>query len=362
MIKFLDLNNQYLSIKNEIDLAISDVIQNSLFIGGRHVNKFEENFAAYQNVDHCIGVGNCTDALEIAIESLELPKGSEIIVPANSFIASAEAIQRVGHKIVFCDANSSDYTINLDDLEARINSNTSAIVVVHLYGHPCEMDSIQVIAKKYNLKIIEDCAQAVGAEFKNKKLGGIGDIGCFSFYPGKNLGAYGDAGAIVTNDEILAKKCRMIANHGRIDKYDHQFVGRNSRLDGIQAAILNVKLKYLDRWIFHRNEVANLYIDKLVDYSDITLPIKQEWAKHSYHLFVIRHPQRDKIIESCKKLNIQTSIHYPIALPKLEAFKYLNQSKENGFSWENDNNLLSLPIGEHIDIEILKNKLSLLEV
>ena len=360
MIKFLDLHYQYLSIKNEIDLVISNVISSSSYIGGRYVSEFEENFADFQGVNHCIGVGNCTDALEIAIESLDLPKGSEIIVPANSFIASAEAVIRTGHKIVFCDANSSDYTINLNDIVGRINENTAAILVVHLYGHPCDMDAVKVIAQKFNLKIIEDCAQAVGAEYKSKKLGGIGDIGCFSFYPGKNLGAYGDAGAIVTNNESLAKKCRMIANHGRIGKYDHEFVGRNSRLDGIQAAILNVKLKFLDEWITHRNLIAEEYLKELVNFADVILPIKQEWANHAYHLFVIRHPDRNTIIDKCAQLEIQTSIHYPIALPKLKAFEYCGQSKEKGFCWANDHKLLSLPIGEHIDLDELKIKLNLL--
>jgi len=360
MIKFLDLQAQYLSMKSEIDYAISSVINDSSFVGGRYVAGFEENFAAFQNVSHCIGVGNCTDALEIAIESLELPKESEIIVPANTFIASAEAIKRAGHKIVFCDANDSDYTINIEDMTRRINSNTSAIIAVHLYGHPCDMDPIKKIAKKYKLKIIEDCAQAVGAEYKFKKLGGIGDIGCFSFYPGKNLGAYGDGGAIVTNDEFLAKKCRMLANHGRIGKYDHEFVGRNSRLDGLQAAILSVKLKYLDIWISHRNQVANVYLEELTKLSDIYLPVKQVWAKHAYHLFVIRSSKKYEIIEKCNKLDIQTGVHYPIALPKLKAFEYLDQAKEEGFCWVSDSDLLSLPIGEHVNIDELKSKLKLL--
>lgn len=357
MIKFLDLGEQYLSIKSDIDFAISKVLSNSSFIGGEHVAEFEENFADFQEVSHCIGVGNCTDALEIAIESLELPLGSEIIVPANSFIASAEAIVRAGCKPVFCDANSSDYTININDLIKRINDNTSAILIVHLYGHPCDVDEVIKIAQKFRLKIIEDCAQAVGSEYKGHKLGGLGDIGCFSFYPGKNLGAYGDAGAIVTNNELLAKKCRMIANHGRIAKYNHEFVGRNSRLDGIQAAILNVKLNFLNKWISHRNLVANLYLNELGSFSNMILPVKQKWAVHAYHLFVVRHQNRSSIIEKCSKLGIQTSIHYPIALPKLKAFKYLEQSEEKGFCWVEDVNLLSLPIGEHINLDSLKRKL-----
>jgi len=351
MVKFLDLNKQYLSIKDQIDSKISEVIRDSAFIGGKHLAEFEERFAGYHEAKFCVGVGNGTDALEIAIEALDLPARSEIIVPANSFISSAEAVTRAGHKIQFCDVNSDDYTINLADLKKRINKNTSAIMAVHLYGHPCDMDGLLDLQKTYNLKIIEDCAQAHGAEYKGKKIGAIGDIGCFSFYPGKNLGAYGDGGAILSNDEELIIKSRMIANHGRISKYNHEFEGRNSRLDGLQAAILNVKLEHLDKWIDTRIEVADDYLAGLADFGDITLPVRQEWAKQSYHLFVIRHPYRDKFQEDLKKDGIATGIHYPIALPKLQAFDYLNQSKLKGFAWTSDKELLSLPIGEHINTE-----------
>tara|TARA_B100000780_G_C21125273_1_gene456400 strand:- start:1140 stop:2240 length:1101 start_codon:yes stop_codon:yes gene_type:complete len=353
MIKFLDLQKQYLSIQDEIDTAIKDVIQNSSFIGGKDISYFEESFAHYQDSSHCIGVANGTDALEIAIESLDLPKNSEVIVPANSFISSAEAVSRQGLKVVFCDVNSSDFTINIKDLEKRLTSKTSAIMAVHLYGHPCDMDSLSLIAKNNNLRIIEDCAQAHGAEYKDKRVGSIGDIGCFSFYPGKNLGAYGDAGAIVTNDETLAKKSRMIANHGRIEKYNHEFEGRNSRMDGLQAAILNVKLTKLDMWTSQRILLADTYLDLLKDFTEIILPSRKEWAKQVYHLFVIRSDSRDSLQKSLKEEGIATGIHYPIALPKLKAFEYLNQSKEEGFAWKSDNTLLSLPIGDHLDVEDL---------
>ena len=350
MIKFLDLHEQYLSIKEEIDNVISVVINESAFIGGKYVKQFEDNFANYQQAKYCIGVGNGTDALEIAIEALNLPKDSEIIVPANSFIASAEAVSRTGHKIVFCDANSDDYTINIEDVKKRITNNTSAIMAVHLYGHPCDMDPLLEIAQKYNLKIIEDCAQAHASEYKDRKVGAIGDIGCFSFYPGKNLGAYGDGGAIVTNNKKLEIKCRMIANHGRIAKYDHEFEGRNSRLDGLQATILNVKLRHLDEWTDRRIMLADEYLNQLKDVVDIILPVRQKWAKQAYHLFVIRHPHRDKLQEKLKQAGIQTGVHYPIALPKLKAFKHLGQRDEQGFSWVSDRQLLSLPIDVSIDL------------
>lgn len=351
MIKFLDLHSQYLSIKEEVDRAISDVISESAFIGGKYVSQFEEYFADYQQVKYCVSVGNGTDALEIAIESLDLPKDGEIIVPANSFIASAEAVSRSGHKVVFCDARSDDYTIDIVDLKKRISPNTVAIVAVHLYGHPCDMDPLRDLANEYNLKIIEDCAQAHGAEYKGKKVGAIGDIGCFSFYPGKNLGAFGDGGAIVTNCEEMAIRSRMIANHGRIAKYDHKFEGRNSRLDGLQAAILNVKLRYLDGWTDNRIMIANEYLERLKDLPQITLPVRQDWAKQVYHLFVIRHSNRDKLQEKLKESGIQTGIHYPIALPRLKAYERQGQSSEDGFAWESGNLLLSLPIGSHLSIQ-----------
>ena len=360
MIKFLDLHAQYSSIKNEIDNAISSVINESAFIGGRHVKQFEENFSKYQQVRYCVGVGNGTDALEIAIEALNLPQGSEIIVPANSFIASAEAVTRAGFNIVFCDANSDDYTIDIKDIKNRITQNTSAIIAVHLYGHPCDMGPLLEISSTYNLKIIEDCAQAHGAEYKGRRVGSIGDIGCFSFYPGKNLGAYGDGGAIVTNNEELAVKCRMISNHGRIAKYNHEFEGRNSRLDSLQAAILNVKLQYLDVWIDHRVMIANIYIDEMKNITNVRVPRISSLVKHAYHLFVIQHPERDKLKECFKLEEIETGIHYPVALPKLQAFNYIDSNCNEFVACQIDKNLLSLPIGEHISVDDVKRVVNLI--
>lgn len=348
MVKFLDIKTQYDSIKDEIDQAIKNVINDSAFIGGKYVEQFEKEFAAYQEAKYCVGVGNGTDALEIAIEALNLPKNSEIIVPANSFIASAEAVTRSGNKVVFCDCDKTNYTISIDSLRSKITRNTKALIAVHLYGHPCDMDEILKIAKENSLRIIEDCAQAHGAEYKRKKVGALGDIGTFSFYPGKNLGAYGDGGAILTNDDDLAKRCKMIANHGRIEKYNHEFEGRNSRLDGLQAAILSVKLKYLDEWTNKKIEVANYYLDNLKDIDDIVLPKKEDWAKQVYHLFVIRTSKRDELKQYLKDNEIESGIHYPISLPKLKAYSYTNQSNENFFANRTDSSLLSLPINECI--------------
>lgn len=347
-VKFLDLYQQYLGISNEIDLAIADTIKDSNFIGGKSVKRFEDEFAKYNDIEHCIGVGNGTDALEIAIQSLNLPPNSEVIVPANAFIACSEAVSRNNLRIVFCDVDSGTYTIDVDDLAKRITAKTSAIMAVHLYGHPCDMYKIQEIASYHGIKVIEDCAQAHGAEYFGKKLGVFGDISTYSFYPGKNLGAYGDAGAIVTNDQDLAILCRRIANHGREKKYNHLIEGRNSRLDALQAAILSVKLKYLDDWVNIRNEIAHRYIHGLSDITSLCLPVVGENVKHAFHLFVLRLGERDLLQQHLKDKRIETGVHYPVALPNQKAYDHLGQSSDQFFAWTYGKDALSLPIGEHL--------------
>lgn len=351
MIKFLNLTAQYDAIKTEIDAAIAKVIAEAAFISGPYAAKFEQEFAAWVGAQHCIGVGNGTDAIEIAIEALNLPKGSEIIVPGNSFIASSEAVTRSGHKVVFADADRTCYTLDPDSVRSKLSERTAAIMAVHLYGHPCDMDALGAIARERGLKIIEDCAQAHGAEFHGRRVGTLGDVATFSFYPGKNLGAYGDAGAIVTNNEELARKMRMIANHGRIAKYDHQFEGRNSRLDGLQAAILSAKLSHLDEWTEYRIKVADRYLDGLRGISELHLPERKNWARQVYHLFVVRTERRDELVSYLEQHEVQTGVHYPIALPKLEAYSYAGQSEEDMFVNTSDKTLLSLPIGEHLSMD-----------
>jgi dTDP-4-amino-4,6-dideoxygalactose transaminase len=348
MVNFLDLKAQYQSIKSEVDQAIQNVIENSDFIGGKQVAQFEKNFSDYMGAGYCVGVANGTDALEIAIEALNIPAKSEIIVPANSFIASSEAVSRSGHRVVFSDIDKESYVISIEDIKNRITPKTKAIIAVHLYGHPCDMDELAKIAKEHDLYIIEDCAQAHGSKYKGKNVGSIGDIATFSFYPGKNLGAYGDGGAITTNNSELAVQCRKIANHGRVAKYDHDFEGRNSRLDSLQAAILNVKLKYLDGWIERRIQIANKYLLELDGIAGLILPVKQDWAEQAYHLFVIRTQRRDKLQSYLLQNNIQTGVHYPISLPKLKAYHYIGQANERMFANASDTSLLSLPIGEHL--------------
>jgi dTDP-4-amino-4,6-dideoxygalactose transaminase len=350
MVKFLDLSAQYRLIKPEIDQAIENVLVQSAFIGGDYVRSFEEDFSSYLDAKFCIGVGNGTDALEIALEAAGFPPRSEIIVPGNSFIASAEAVTRAGHDVIFADVEPGCYTLLVEDVIKRITHKTVAIIAVHLYGQPCDLDPLVKLCDERRLFLIEDCAQAHGAEYKGRKVGTLGHIGTFSFYPGKNLGAYGDAGAIVTNDRLLAERSRMIANHGRVGKYDHQFEGRNSRLDGLQASILSVKLRHLDSWTSQRIEVAKYYSKNLDGIGDLILPSRREWARHVYHLFVIRTKQRDCLVKFLVEQGIETGIHYPIALPKLKAYAHLDAVDQSAFYNKTDSQLLSLPVGDHMTL------------
>ena len=258
---------QYESIKSEIDKSIKEVLVNTSFIGGEIVTEFETNFKKYIGVNYCISCANGTDSIEILLKALDIGKGDEVIVPAISWISTSEAVSSVGGKPVFVDIDPDYYTIDLNKIEKVITNKTKAIIPVHLYGQPVDMIKLMAIAKKHNLKVIEDCAQAHGAEFKSKKIGSFGDCASFSFYPGKNLGAYGDAGAMVTNDSKVAEKARMIANHGQKEKHKHIIEGRNSRMDSIHAAVLNVKLKYLDSWTSRRIEIALKYNSLLSKFS-----------------------------------------------------------------------------------------------
>ena len=344
-IPFLDLRKQYQSLKPEIDSAIADVILSGNFIGGSVVKRFEDEFASYLCAPHCIGVGNGTDAIEIAIEALGFPKASDVLVPANSFISTSEAVTRSGCNPIFCSANPRTYLIDLDAAARCLTPNTKAIIVVHLYGQPCDMDAVMSFAHKHGLCVIEDCAQAHGAEYRGRCVGTFGDVGAFSFYPGKNLGAYGDAGAVVCQNDVLAKRIRMIANHGRVRKYDHEFEGRNSRLDALQAAVLCVKLKHLDEWITVRREVAACYSKGLAEIDGLLLPEVDGSVAHVYHLYVVRTKVRDTLQKYLADHGVETGVHYPIALPRLGAYKKLGQATTSD---PLHSEYLSLPIGEHI--------------
>jgi len=345
-IQFVDLQSQYATIKEEIDRVISDVIAKSAFIGGSYVQSFEAGFAGFCNAKYCIGVGNGTDALFIALKTLGIGAGDEVVTVANSFIATSEAITQTGARVVFVDIDPKTYNIDTNKIEAKITSRTKAIIPVHLYGQPADMDPIIALAKKHSLRIIEDAAQAHGAAYKGKTIGSLGDMACFSFYPGKNLGAYGDAGAIVTSDDALAGKARVFANHGRVDKYDHEMEGINSRLDGLQAAILGVKLKHLDAWSEARRRNAYLYNENLKG-ADLVAPMEMENVKAVYHLYVVRtkKEQRQRLQDHLNSKGIATGIHYPIALPNLKAYSYLKHNK-NDFpeATKASEEILSLPI------------------
>lgn len=355
-IKFLDLKKQYLDIKGEIETAISNVVESSAFVGGSEVSAFEEEFSEFLGGSvRTLGVANGTDALEIAIESLALPKDSVVLVPANTFAASAEAVVRNGLRVQFVDCGA-DYTMDLADLESKITEQTSAILVVHLYGQSARIEEILEIAKEKNLRVIEDCAQAHEAKFKGQCVGTFGDIATFSFYPGKNLGAYGDGGAIVSRDSVLLRKCEEIAHHGGLKKYEHRIVGRNSRLDNLQAAILRVKLRHLAAWNTRRRKVAKLYFEGFKDCDSIILPEVKDSCFCVWHLFVIRIKNRDAVMTYLKQKGIEYGLHYPIALPNCPAFSHqsyvVESSTPNASAWQEE--ILSLPMGEHLTNEEVK--------
>ena len=342
---FVDLKEQYQAIKVEIDEAIQSVIDETAFISGKYVQGFEKNFAAFCGAKHCIGVGNGTDALFIALRALGIGLEDEVIVPANSFVATSEAVTMTGARVVFVDCDPDTYNIDANLIELKITSKTKALIPVHLYGQPVNMPAICEIARKHNLKIVQDCAQAHGATFDGKSLADFGDVLCFSFYPGKNLGAYGDAGAVVTNYDEIAKRALMTANHGRIGKYDHEFEGVNSRMDGIQGAVLNVKLKYLEQWNENRRRNADIYNHFLKDIPNLSLPYTLPNVKHVYHLYVIRSKQRNALQHFLRENGVATGIHYPTSLPKLKAYQYLGHKPDDfPVATQYQNEILSLPM------------------
>lgn len=345
-IPFVDLKSQYLSIKTEIDSAIADVIEKTSFVGGPFLEAFENEFAGFCRARYCIGVGNGTDALFLALRALGVGRGDEVITAANSFIATSEAITMSGARVVFADIDPGTFNIDVSRIEEKITPRTKAIIPIHLYGQPADMDPIIQIAQRHGLKVVEDAAQAHGAEYKGRPIGTIGDAGCFSFYPGKNLGAYGDGGAVVTNDKVLAEKTRMLANHGRVQKYNHEFEGVNSRLDSLQAAILSAKLKHLDEWIARRRANAYRYNDLLKN-TFVRTPLEMEGVKAVYHLYVVMVDRgtRSALQEHLKSAGIGTGIHYPIALPNLKAYQYLGY-EESDFpeATSSSGRIVSLPM------------------
>jgi len=362
-ISFVDLKAQYASIKGEIDQAISDVISSTAFIGGPFVKAFESSFAAFCGAKHCIGVGNGTDAIFLVLKAMGIGPGDEVITAANSFIATSEAITMTGARVVFVDIDPRTFNINPTKIENKITKKTKAILPVHLYGQPADMDPILEIARRHELNVIEDAAQAHGATYKGMRVGTLGDAACFSFYPGKNLGAYGDGGAIVTSDEELAIKTRMLANHGRVDKYDHKIEGVNSRLDGLQAAILNAKLLHLLAWTESRRKNAYLYNELLTGVPSLETPVDAAEVRAVYHLYVVRvkNGMRSQLQQYLKNNGVSTGIHYPIALPALSAYSYLN-CREGDFpeAISASREILSLPMFPELKEEQIRYAVGLI--
>lgn len=341
-IPFVDLKAQYESIKEEIDLAIASVINETSFIGGEKVISFEADFADYIGTKNCIGVANGTDAIEIALKAIGVGEGDEVIVPALTWVSTAGAVNGVGAEPVFVDVLEDERTINPDLIADKITPRTKAIIPVHLYGLPARMSAIMEIAKKHDLYVIEDCAQAHGAEFNGQRVGTFGEIATFSFYPGKNLGAYGDAGAVVTNRDDLAETCRMLANHGQLSKHDHRIIGRNSRLDTMQAAILQAKLPNAESWTESRIQVAKWYSEKL---ASVRKPVTPENMRHVFHLYVIQSNQRDELMNRLKEVNIGCAIHYPTPIPHLKSYAYKKHPMgEFPVAEKLCNEILSLPM------------------
>ncbi|HEY0075198.1 MAG TPA: DegT/DnrJ/EryC1/StrS family aminotransferase [Abditibacteriaceae bacterium] len=315
MIPILDLKQQYSSIKGEIDAAIQEVLTGAHFILGPQVVELEKRVAAYCECGHGVGVASGTDALRLAFQALNLGPGDEVITTPFTFVATGNTISHCGAQPVFADINPQTYNLDPAMVEAAITERTKAIVPVHLYGQACDMDALLDIARRHNLKVVEDCAQAIGGRFDGKRLGSLGDAGCLSFFPSKNLGAYGDGGMVVTSDSDLADKIDVLRRQGGKKKYFHEVLGFNSRLDTLQAAILNVKLNYLDQWQEGRRTVAHRYNELLAD-SPVTTPHEAPNTYHVYHQYTIRTPRRDELAEHLKQQGIMTMVYYPVCLHK----------------------------------------------
>jgi len=343
-VPFVDLNIQHNDIREEINDAIKNTIDSSSFIGGEAINVFEEKFAHFIGVDSCCGCANGTDSIEILLKALGVGIGDEVIVPAISWLSTSEAVSAVGATPVFVDIDADYYTIDLTKVETAITKNTKAIIPVHLYGQAVNMDVLLQIAQKHKLAILEDCAQAHGAQYNNRTVGSFADCASFSFFPGKNLGAFGDAGAMVSNNSELIKYARMIANHGQQGKHNHLIEGRNSRLDNLQARILNIKLQHLDKYNQQRIDASEIYNDLLKD-CNVQVPKQLPLSKHVYHLYVIRSQKRDELMQFLSTQGIQTAIHYPTALPFLKCYEHMkNRSEDFPVAYKYQNEILSLPM------------------
>ncbi|MCM8786990.1 MAG: DegT/DnrJ/EryC1/StrS family aminotransferase [Candidatus Omnitrophica bacterium] len=354
MIPLFDLTGQYKIIEKEIVSVIKKVLNKGQYILGDEVKNFEKEFAKYLNIKYSVGLASGTDALKIALKSLGLSPEDEVILPANVY-PTAFGVREAGVKIKLVDVNLDTYNLDLNLLEKTITEKTKAVIIVHLYGQPADLDSILSIAKKYNLFVIEDCAQAHGAEYKGKKVGTFGDVGCFSFYPTKPLGAYGDGGMIVTNNKRIFEKTLALRMYGEKKRYQSVTFGYNSRIDEIQAAILRIKLKYLNRWNKERRKKAILYKKELKKIREIKVPLEIKHSEGVYHLFVIRAKKRNDLKRYLEKKGIITGIHYPLPIHLVESFRYLGY-KNGDFpvSEKLSAEVLSLPLYAEINSEKIK--------
>jgi dTDP-4-amino-4,6-dideoxygalactose transaminase len=344
-VPYSDLQLQYQTIKREIDGAVAAVIRDNAFIRGPYVDAFERAFADAVEIGHCVSCANGTDALYLAMSALKVRPGDEVITPAHSWISSSAMITHAGASVVFADTDEASFTIDPAAIEAAITPRTVGIIPVHLYGQPADMDAIMAIATRHKLWVIEDCAQAHLARYKGRQVGTFGTAAAYSFYPGKNLGAMGDAGAVVSNDGALAERMAMLARHGGLVKYQHQIEGINSRLDGLQAAILSAKLPHLPGWTRARQDAAKVYDAGLNQIEDVAGPQVGADRTHVYHLYTIRHSRRDALAAHLETHGVQTAINYPTALPFLEAYRRLGHHPEQfPNAYRDQSRILSLPM------------------
>ena len=352
MIKMYDFKSQYQSIKNEIDQALQNVLDDSAFSSGKYVQKFENKFSDYIQIKHCVAVNNGTSALHAALLALDVKPGDEILVPSFSFFATCEAVSLIGATPIFVDSNYDDFNIDIEDLESKISNKAKAVICVHLYGQSCNMDELKKITKKYNLYLIEDAAQAHGAKYINQKIGSFGDLSCFSFYPTKNLGSYGEGGAVLTDSKVLFKKLLSVRNHGSSEQYNHDIIGHNYRMTGFQGAILSVKLKYLDKWNSIRISNANLYNQYLKGFSEVEVPFVNANSKHVFHQYTLKVKNRDELKKYLLDGNIESAIYYPV--PCHAQNPYSDKGNINRVAKGLSEKVLSLPISEHITSDNIK--------
>ena len=343
-VPFVDLKAQYSALKDEIDAGIRAVIDNTAFIGGRHVEAFEKAYSAGFGVGHCVSCANGTDAIYLVLRALGIGPGDEVITAANTWISTSETVTQTGARPVFVDIDDY-FHIDPSLIEAKITPRTKAIIPVHLFGQPAAIDAVLAVAAAHGLPVVEDCAQSHFATFGGRKTGTFGVAGTFSFYPGKNLGAYGDAGAVITDDPDLAHRIRLLANHGSVRKHVHEIEGINSRLDAIQAAVLSVKLKHIEDWNSARHAHALAYNGLLASVPDVKCPKLRDNAFHVFHVYSLRAPRRDELAEFLKSKGIATGIHYPVALPFMPAYRHLGHVQADfPVAFERQNEILSLPM------------------